>query len=73
MSASQGDFVVFQLRGKTKVGRIASTCRANAKFHQLAVVDQKSNTKVAVDSLAKKVSVLMDEETLAKLAALSIE
>ena len=73
MSASQGDYVVFQLRGKTKVGRIASTCRANAKFHQIAVADQKSNTKVAVESLAKTVKVLMDEETFAKLAALTIE
>ena len=73
MAVSQGDYVVFQLRGKTKVGRIASTCRANAKFHQLAVLDQKSNTKVPVEAFSKTKSVLIDAETLAKLEALQVE
>lgn len=55
-------------KGKTRVGKVISSCRANAKKVKLDVLDMESNTTLQTDVPLFEIKVLVTKEVLDALS-----
>lgn len=63
---SQNAIVLFQRngKGKTRVGRVISSCRANSKKVKVTVPEMASNTTIPTDQELFEIKVLVTKEVL---------